>query len=225
MGELTGELPFVQEDFDIFRQYCLQNAYRHQHLKKGEVLSSPSAGTCCFLHKGRLKVFIGTESGTERLMWFLESGTIIPEGSGETFSKRLVADADTEVLYVTEKDVYAFALSSEEAVAELLRHYRKRYSLLLQSILQEHEESSRSRTYRFLYQLSLKLGRSDPDGVLVDKLPSRSDIGALLGIHRSNITRYLNDLEKQGITIRRKKALLIRDMAALRLLIDGENDR
>ena len=83
MGELTGELPFVQEDFDIFRQYCLQNAYHCQHLKKGDVLQSPATGTCCFLHKRRLKVFIGTESGTERLMWFLESGTIIPEGSGE----------------------------------------------------------------------------------------------------------------------------------------------
>ena len=94
MDELAGELPFVQEDIDRFRQYCLQNAYRRERLKKGDVLQMPDASSCCFLHKGRLKVFIGTDSGSERLMWFLESGNIIPEGSGETFSKRLVADCD-----------------------------------------------------------------------------------------------------------------------------------
>lgn len=47
MEELPCELPFVQEDFDLFCQYCLQNAYRCQRLKK-EVLLSPSAGVCCF---------------------------------------------------------------------------------------------------------------------------------------------------------------------------------
>lgn len=138
MDELAGELPFVQEDIDRFRQYCLQNAYRRERLKKGDVLQMPEGNNCCFLHKGRLKVFIGTDSGSERLMWFLENGNIIPEGSGETFSKRLVADCDTEVLYITEKAVYTFALTGEEEVAVLLRHYKKRYILLLQSILQEH---------------------------------------------------------------------------------------
>ncbi len=224
MDELTGELPFVQEDIDSFRQYCLQNAYRRERLKKGDVLQVPTSGSCCFLHKGRLKVFIGTDSGNERLMWFLESGNIIPEGSGETFSKRLVADADTEVLYLTEKEVYAFALSGEDNVAELLRHYKKRYILLLQSILQEHEESSRSRVYRFLYQIAISYGKESPEGLFVEKLPSRSDIGALLGIHRSNVTRYFSDLEKLGIVTKQKKSLIIHDIKSLEELIRQENE-
>lgn len=224
MDELAGELPFVQEDIDRFRQYCLQNAYRRERLKKGDVLQMPEGNNCCFLHKGRLKVFIGTDSGSERLMWFLESGNIIPEGSGETFSKRLVADCDTEVLYITEKAVYTFALTGEEEVAVLLRHYKKRYILLLQSILQEHEESSRSRVYRFLYQIAISYGKEGSDGLLVEKLPSRSDIGALLGIHRSNVTRYLSDLEKQGIVTKQKKSLIIHDIQALKELLTQEND-
>ena len=224
MDELAGELPFVQEDIDRFRQYCLQNAYRRERLKKGDVLQMPDASSCCFLHKGRLKVFIGTDSGSERLMWFLESGNIIPEGSGETFSKRLVADCDTEVLYITEKAVYTFALTGEEEVAVLLRHYKKRYILLLQSILQEHEESSRSRVYRFLYQIATSYGKEGPDGLLVEKLPSRSDIGALLGIHRSNVTRYLSDLEKQGVVTKQKKSLVIHDIQALKELLTQDND-
>ena len=224
MDELAGELPFVQEDIDRFRQYCLQNAYRRERLKKGDVLQMPDASSCCFLHKGRLKVFIGTDSGSERLMWFLESGNIIPEGSGETFSKRLVADCDTEILYITEKAVYAFALTGEEEVAVLLRHYKKRYILLLQSILQEHEESSRSRVYRFLYQIATSYGKDGPDGLLVEKLPSRSDIGALLGIHRSNVTRYLSDLEKQGVVTKQKKSLVIHDIQALKELLTQDND-
>ena len=224
MDEFTGELPFVQEDIDRFRQYCLQNAYRREHLKRGEVLPTPESTSCCFLHKGRLKVFIGTDSGSERLMWFLESGNIIPEGSGETFSKRLVADTDTEVLYITEKAIYDFARQGEEEVAILLRHYKKRYILLLQSILQEHEESSRTRVYRFIYQVAHNYGKESPNGLLVEKLPSRSDIGALLGIHRSNVTRYLSDLEKQGIVTKQKKSLIIHDIKALKELIKQEND-
>ena len=106
----------------------------------------------------------------------------------------------------------------------LLRHYKKRYILLLQSILQEHEESSRSRVYRFLYQIATSYGKEGPDGLLVEKLPSRSDIGALLGIHRSNVTRYLSDLEKQGVVTKQKKSLVIHDIQALKELLTQDND-
>lgn len=220
--DMPGGLPFVQEEVDLFRQFCLKHAYRREKLKKGDVLLTPEPGNCCFLETGRLKVFIGTDQGSERLMWFLESGNIIPEGSGETFSKRLVADADTEVLYITDKEVYTFALSGEEQVAELLRHYKKRYILCLQAMLQEHEESSRSRVYRFLYQIATSYGRPSNDGLLVDKLPSRSDIAALLGIHRSNVTRYLSDLEKMGVIVKIKKSVVLKDQEALLEMIEQE---
>ena len=128
------------------------------------------------------------------------------------------------MLYLTEKDVYSFALSGENEVAELLRHYKKRYILLLQSILQEHEESSRSRVYRFLYQIAISYGKDSSEGLFVEKLPSRSDIGALLGIHRSNVTRYFSDLEKLGIVTKQKKSLIIHDIQALKDLIQQENE-
>lgn len=192
--------------------------------RKATCSRCPTPAAAVFYIKAVSRYSSAPTPGSERLMWFLESGNIIPEGSGETFSKRLVADCDTEILYITEKAVYAFALTGEEEVAVLLRHYKKRYILLLQSILQEHEESSRSRVYRFLYQIATSYGKEGPDGLLVEKLPSRSDIGALLGIHRSNVTRYLSDLEKQGVVTKQKKSLVIHDIQALKELLTQDND-
>lgn len=225
--EVQEFLPYIEMDADIesFRIFCQENCYRRETIHKGTSVAAPEAGVCGFLDKGCLKVFFSTENGAERLMWFLESGNLLPEGSGKNFCKRVVAEADSEILYVTFDDIYRFVLQSKENFFTIVEQYRKRQLLCIQGQLKEIEESSGVKTLKFLYQSAALYGKKTPEGVLIENLPSRSDIASHIGVHRSNVTRYISNLEKEGVFEKIGKMLLVKDMKRLQEFLQSEMEK
>lgn len=217
-------LPYIEmgADIEAFRAFCLQNCYKRVLVRKGETIIPPEDKICGFLHKGCLKVFFSTETGAERLMWFLEDGNLIPTGSGKSFCKRLVADVDSEILYITFDDIYQFVLQSKENFLTIVDQYQKRQILCIQGQLKEIEESSGVKILKFLYQSAALYGKKTKDGVLIDNLPSRSDIASHIGVHRSNVTRYISNLEKEGILEKVGKKLSVKDLERLQELLEVE---
>lgn len=220
-------LPYIELDSDIesFREFCLKNYYRKEHIHKGTNVVPPENGVCGFLHKGCLKVFFSTENGSERLMWFLESGNLIPTGSGKSFCKRLVADMDSEILYITFDDIYRFVLQSKENFFTIVDQYQKRQLLCIQGQLKEIEESSGVKILKFLYQSAVLHGKKTKGGILIEQLPSRNDIASHIGVHRSNVTRYISNLEKDGILEKIGKKLLVKDIDRLQLILEDELEK
>lgn len=220
-------LPYIETDSDIepFREYCLKVCYQREVILKGNSIMPPENGICGFLHKGCLKVFFSTESGSERLMWFLESGNLIPTGSAESFCKRLVADEDSEILYITLEDIYQFVLKSKENFFAIVSQYQKRQLLCIQGQLKEIEENSSVKVLKFLYQSAMLYGKKTAEGILIENLPSRSDIASHIGVHRSNVTRYISDLEKKGIAQKIGKKLLVKDIHAMKQLLEIEMEK
>ena len=218
-------LPYIytEDDIEPFRKFCLQNCYQRMVVHKGEVFLPPTDDSCVFLNKGCMKVFFSTENGSERLLWFLESGNLIPEGSGHSFCKRVVAAEESEVLYVTFANIYKFVLESQANFALIVAQYQRRQLLCIQGQLKEIEESNTVRILKFLYQSAVLYGKRSEEGVVIDNLPSRSDIASHLGVHRSNVTRYFSQLEKDGV-VRKKgtKTLIVRDMGELQELLERE---
>lgn len=220
-------LPYIEMDGDIeaFRVFCLQHCYRKESVHKGEVVIPPEHNVCGFLHKGCLKVFFSTEHGTERLMWFLEDGNLIPTGSGKSFYKRLVADVDSEILYITFDDIYQFVLQSKKNFFTIVEQYQKRQLLCIQGQLKEIEESSGVKILKFLFQSAALYGKRAKDGILIENLPSRSDIASHIGVHRSNVTRYISNLEKDGVLEKVGKKLLVKDLDRLEKMLEAELEK
>ena len=158
-------------------------------------------------------------------MWFLESGNLLPTGSGRNFCKRIVADTDSELLYVTYDDIYQFVLQSKENFFSIVEQYQKRQLLCIQGQLKEIEESSGIKVLKFLYQSAALYGKKTADGVLIENLPSRSDIASHIGVHRSNVTRYISNLEKEGVFEKIGKMLLVKDMQRLQELLEEEMNK
>lgn len=220
-------LPYIEmgADIEAFRAFCLQQCYRKEAVRKGDSIVPPEDDICAFLHKGCLKVFFSTENGTERLMWFLEEGNLIPTGSGKSFCKRLVADVDSEILYITFDDIYQFVLQSKQNFFTIVEQYQKRQILCIQGQLKEIEESSSVKILKFLYQSAALYGKKKKDGILVENLPSRSDIASHIGVHRSNVTRCISNLEKEGILEKIGKKLLVKDLDRLQELLEAELEK
>lgn len=222
--EVQEILPYIEleSDMEPFRKFCLENCYKRERVHKGGSIPVPEIGACGFLHAGCLKVFFSTENGTERLMWFLEGGNLLPVGSGKNFCKRIVADMDSEILYITNDDVYRFVLQSKENFFSIVEQYQKRQLLCIQGQLKEIEESSGVKVLKFLYQSAALYGKKTADGILIENLPSRSDIASHIGVHRSNVTRYISNLEKEGLFEKMGKMLLVKDMKRLQQLLEDE---
>ena len=220
-------LPYIELDANIeaFRAFCLQNCYRKELVHKGEHVVPPENDVCGFLHKGCLKVFFSTENGSERLTWFLEDGNLIPTGSGKSFCKRLVADVDSEILYITFDDIYQFVLQSKENFFTIVEQYQKRQLPCIQGQLKEIEESSSVKILKFLYQSAALYGKKTKNGILIENLPSRVDIASHIGVHRSNVTRYISNLEKDGIFEKVGKKLLVKDLDRLQELLEAELEK
>ena len=56
--------------------------------------------------------------------------------------------------------------------------------------------------------------RKAKNGILIENLPSRVDIASHIGVHRSNVTRYISNLEKDGIFEKVGKKLLVKEQKA-----------
>lgn len=218
-------LPYInteEEDMKMFRSFCLEYLHHKETVKKGGTVLVPAHDLCGFLNKGCLKVFFGTDAGNERLMWFLESGNMIPEGSGDVFCKRIVADQDSEIYYVTMEDILQFALQSQRNLKIILDQYRKRQVLCVQGQLKEIEQNSTVKILKFLHTSAVLYGKQTDQGILLDNLPSRNDIASNIGVHRSNVTRFISKLEKDGVLQKVGKHILIKDLALLEEMIEAE---
>ncbi len=173
------------------------------------------------LNKGLIKIYMTNSSGNERLMWFLKDLTLIPNHLIYIFDKRVVAEKDSEVLYVKKEDFLNFILSSSDNLDIILQQFYKRYALCIQEILNENVYNSKTKVYRFIFQLMEFLGKENEQGqIVIENMPSRKDIASIVGTHRSNVTRYITELEKIGILEKEKNGIVVKDMEGLQRMIE-----
>lgn len=218
------QAPYIQDNDEEMREFCNQHATSRVIIRKGQEVP-PSEPDCTgFLDKGRVKIYMSSDVGEERLMWFLLEGSLMPFGNDKFYMKRAVADEDSEIIYVTIDDIYTFAMQSKKNMYSMIEQRDSRYNLCLQAILERQTESSPLKLYHFLLNMTQLYGQETADGILLETLPSRNDIASFLGIHRSNVTRYLSDLEQAGILVKINKGILLKDQERLEELIEAERE-
>lgn len=204
--------------------YFVANSVEKYSIKKGEFVSSFSEGIVGFLQKGSLKVYISDELGNEKLMWVLQEKSTLYTLLINYFTKKIVAATDCEILTITTDQYYNYLLQSKDHLSKYVQTYTYRYALCLQQCLTANNLSSRAKIYNFIYQLTLKYGESQKDGsIILHNLPNRCDIASITGVHRSNVTSYISDLEKLGIIdqSKSKSDIIIRDITSFKEILEG----
>jgi len=212
--------PFMDGEGADLRDLFIRRCQYKTIIKKGDnVRLYPQRHA--FLNKGLLKIYMSNAAGNERLMWYIQEINPIPYNC--SFGKRVVAEIDSEILYIKREDYLDHIISSRGNLETYIERVNKRYFFCMQQVLNENIYSCNTKIYSFIYQLANVLGKKIENGQIVIKnLPSRKDIASIVGTHRSNVTRYITELEKIGIVEKRKGLIIVKDLKALEQLIDQQ---
>jgi hypothetical protein len=199
---------------DLFSRYCQFK----KNIKKGSTVDLYPSNQA-FLNKGLLKVYMSNAAGNERLMWYIREKNAIPYNC--SFGKRVVSETDSEIIYIKREEYLDYIRSSRDNLQNYIKWFHKRYYYCMQQILNENSYSCERKIYSFIYQLAKVIGNENENGqIVIDDLPSRKDIASIVGTHRSNATRYITKLEKNDIVKKQKGSIIVKDLEALKQLID-----
>jgi CRP/FNR family transcriptional regulator, cyclic AMP receptor protein len=176
-----------------------------QLLAENEVLfqAGDVAGGCYRLEQGLLKVSIASPQGDERILTILGPGSIVGELAvidGLPRSATVIAIRDCKLSFI-----------SREAFTNCLREFPEIYSDLvvtLVSRLREADEAMaaasfltvKARVARAMLELAEHLGRETESGrIMILHKIRQSDIAAMAGVARENVSRTLTDWKRRGL--------------------------
>ncbi len=197
----SGILPHLPIQFSAG---LLANA-KPRSLSEGEVLfeAGDVADGCYRLEQGLLKVCIASPQGDERILTILGPGSIVGELAiidGLPRSATVVAIRDCKLSFI-----------SREAFISCMREYPEIYRDLVSTLvsrLREADEAMaaasfltvKARVARALLELAEHLGRETEFGriVIFHKI-KQSDIAAMAGVARENVSRTLSELKRRGL--------------------------
>jgi CRP-like cAMP-binding protein len=175
---------------------------------------------CYRLEQGLLKVSMIAASGAERILAIVGPGGIVGELStidGLTRSASVAALRDSELTFVSRSAFTAFAEENPEVyrylVALLAARLRGADSVLAAGSFLP----LKGRVARALLDLAEAFGQDVGQGrILIRQKLSQSDVAAMAGIARENVSRILNDWIRDKLVSRLSGYYCLEDTAKLR---------
>lgn len=203
------------EQFDMF-----EAVGQLLHYRAGELIymQQDSADILYLIRKGRVRVYLSTESGEEVMLEIVEKGRIFGESS-------FVQDAcrPTTVSAVTDTELVACRLSelgpalcgSWELTSALLQMMSDTCDYLSRLVKRAYLYDRRERLAAFLLE---QTAVDNPDKGIVDgALPyTHEDLALVVGLSRVTVTRVLGEFQRQGWVECGYRKIRVRDREGLR---------
>jgi CRP/FNR family transcriptional regulator len=190
-------------------------------LAAGDILfrAGASADGCYRVEDGLLKVVMVSPSGAERILAFLGRGAIVGELSiidGLPRSATVVAVRDATVSFLGRAEFEAFADKHPEVYKSLVRLLAKRLRETDTTVAATSFLSLKGRMARTLLELAEHFGQEVAPGRIVIRQKIRqTDLAAMAGIARENVTRILNDWQRRKLMSRPSGYYCLEDKAQL----------
>jgi CRP/FNR family transcriptional regulator, cyclic AMP receptor protein len=177
-------------------------------LAAGKILFRAGASDdgCYRVEDGLLKVTIVSGSGAERILAFLGKGAIVGELSiidGQPRSATVVAVRNAAVSFLSRADFEAFAEKHPEVYKSLVRLLAQRLRETDAVIAASSFLSLKGRVARAMLELAGHFGQEvAPGRIVIRQKIGQSDLAAMAGIARENVTRVLNDWQRHKVVSR-----------------------
>jgi CRP/FNR family transcriptional regulator, cyclic AMP receptor protein len=168
------------------------------------VFLAGEAGDGCYLvDQGLLKVSVLSASGDERILAIIGAGAVVGELSVldlEPRSATVAAVRDSELRFVASADFEAFAETHPQVYKHLVKLLAQRLRATNVSIAAASFLSLKGRVARALLDLSEAFGHDVGGGrILIRQKINQSDLAAMAGIARENVSRILNGWKRQSV--------------------------
>ena len=180
---------------------------------------------CYRVESGLLKVSAVSASGAERILGIFGPGSIFGELSmidGEPRSASMIAIRESKVTFVSRANFDALALVKPELCRCIMTLLTRRLRDVDNSLLATSFLSLKGRTARILLNLADGFGEPVGSGrIVVRQKVSQSDLAAMAGIARENVSRILNDWTRRALISRIAGYYCIENRAMLEREVDG----
>ena len=169
-------------------------------------LSGDAGDGCYRVEEGLLKVTMMSRSGTERILAFLGPGAIVGELSiidGLPRSASVVAVRDAVLSFLSRAAFEDFAARHPEIYKSLVTLIAARLRETDAVIAAGSFLPLRGRVARTLLELAQDFGQDVGDGrIVIRQKIGQSDLAAMAGIARENVSRILNDWKRRKLVSR-----------------------
>jgi CRP/FNR family transcriptional regulator, cyclic AMP receptor protein len=205
-------------------EHFLASLFSHTttvRLKADEVLFfAGDAGDGCYrVEDGLLKVMMMSRAGSERILAFLGPGAIVGELSlidGLPRSASVVAVRPTQLSFLSRATFEEFANKHPEIYKSLLTVIAERLRETDATVAAGSFLPLRGRVACTLLELAQDFGQDVGAGrIVIRQKIGQSDLAAMAGIARENISRILNDWRRRKLVSRLSGYYCIEDKAQL----------
>jgi CRP/FNR family transcriptional regulator, cyclic AMP receptor protein len=166
------------------------------------VTGDPGDG-CYYVDRGLLKVSVFSTSGRERILAIMGSGTLVGELSildEGTRSASVAAVRDSELRFISRSHFNTFAEAHSEVYKHLVLLLAQRLRTTNVVIASSSFLPPNGRVARALLDLSDAFGQDAGDGrILIRQKITQSDLAAMTGMARENVSRILNSWKRQSV--------------------------
>src|SRR6266566_2713890 len=175
---------------------------------------------CYQVEEGLLKASIAAPAGSERILAILGPGSVVGELSmidGGPRSASVTALRDSKLSFVGRSAFEAFGQSRPELYRHVATLLARRLRDTDDALVATNFLSVKGRVARTLLSLSEAFGRDIGHGrTLVRQKVSQSDLAAMTGIARENVSRVLHDWSSRSLVSRLAGYYCLENVAALK---------
>jgi len=169
-------------------------------------LAGDKGDGCYCVEEGLLKASVATPKGGERILAILGPGSVIGELSmidGAPRSASVTALRVSKLRYLSKADFEAVGKSSPEIYRYVMRVLARRLRDTNDALMASSFLPVKGRVARALLSLADAFGKDVGSGrILIRQKVSQSDLAAMAGIARENLSRALKDWSERGIVSR-----------------------
>lgn len=166
------------------------------------VAGEPGNG-CYLVDQGLLKVSVHSTAGGERILAILGAGTVVGELSMLDEGPRsatVVAVKDSELRFIGRPDFQAYAEEHPQVYKHLVMLLAQRLRTTDVAIAAASFLTLKGRVARTLLDLSGAFGHDVGSGrILIRQKINQSDLAAMAGMARENVSRILNAWKRQSV--------------------------
>jgi CRP-like cAMP-binding protein len=165
------------------------------------------AGNGCYrVEDGLVKVTMMSRAGVERILAFLGPGAIVGELAiidGRPRSASVVAVRETRLKFLSRATFEEFAGEHPEVYKNLVKVLATRLRITDETVAAGSVLSLKGRVARTLLELAEDFGRNVGSGrVVIHQKIGQSDLAAMTGIARENLSRVFNDWRRRKLVSR-----------------------
>jgi CRP/FNR family cyclic AMP-dependent transcriptional regulator len=161
---------------------------------------------CYLIEQGLLKVTIVSATGGERILAILGPSAVVGELAmidGAPRSTSVSAVRDTDLRFISRADFQSFTDQHPEVMRHIMVVLAKRIRDTNMVIAAASFLSLKGRVARAMINLAEAFGQDVGQGrILIRQKVSQSDVAAMAGIARENVSRILNEWKRDKLVTR-----------------------